>query len=149
MENLINSIVITEKTQAYIVSRFSKEDGADETNSESQIMNGAVATLQFVLSSSLPNLTVYEWQCVLNTFNGTMSDHEHIESFQSIDSRMMEDMGAADVDELEEKYAQVVLKMRKLNVIEQYSVADMCRKYWNNSHSEQNLLATIEKLRGV
>lgn len=141
--------MISEKTQAYIATRFRKEDGTAETYSWSQGINGAVATLQFVLSNSLPDLTEYEWECVLNTFNGTMWDDERIESFLSIASRMMDEIGAVDINEVEEKYAHVVRKMHKLSVVEQYSVADMCRKFWSNSHSEKTMLEIIEKLKNI
>lgn len=148
MPSIKKSIMISDKSQAYIVCRFRKED-AQDVFSWSQGINGAVSTLQFILANSLPELTEYEWECVLNTFNGTMWDDERIESFLSIASRMMDNIGAVDINEVEENYANAVRKMHALTAVEQYAVADMCRKFWSDSHKESTMAEIIDSLKGI
>lgn len=148
MSSIKKSVMLGKNTQKYISARFRKEHEQD-VFAWSQGLNGAVSTLQFVLANSLPDLTEKEWFVVLNVFNGTMWDDERIESFLSIATRMMDDVGAIDVNQLDPDYKAIVIKMHGLSAVEQYAVSDMCRKFWANRQEAAPLLEMIEKLKGL
>ncbi|WP_298150642.1 hypothetical protein [Flavobacterium sp.] len=146
MASLKKSVMLSDQTQNYIAAR-QRSDAGDY--SWSQGVNGAVSALQFILANSLPDFTEKEWLAILSCFNGNMYDDTRVESFLSLSSRMMDDVGAIDINELEASYREVVIKVHKLTVVEQYAVSDMCRKFWANKHENEQLLDIIEKLKRV
>lgn len=148
MPSIKKSVMLSEQTQQYIQARHRRDDAQDDF-SWSQGVNGAVSALRFVLANSLPDLTEKEWLAVLNVFNGTMYDDQRIQSFLSLASRMMDDVGALDINQLDPEYKAIVLKMHSLSVVEQYAVSDMCRKFWANKQENGSLLEIIARLKEV
>lgn len=150
MPSIKKSVMLSEQTQNYISSRQRSEDG---DYSWSQGVNGAVHALTWMLDQALPELTQYEWECVLNTFNGTMFDDMRMQSFLSLSSRMMDERGALSLEDVEPEYAAVIRRVHQLSLIEQYAVADTARKFWAKSFGKieegMTLIDLINLRRGV
>jgi len=149
MPSIKKSVMLSEKMQNYIAARQRLEN-EDDDYAWSRGVNAPCSALIWITNQVLPDLTEYEWQCVLNVYNGHHFD-DNIHNWTGIAGCMMDDVGAISIEELEPNYAEVVKKMHKLSAIEQYAVMDMTRKFWANPHTDKgknSLLEIIESLKG-
>lgn len=82
---------------------------------------------------SLPQLTMHEWQMVLNAYDGSsIEPHQPL----TIATDIMDDRGAISLTDLTPEYLQLVQKIHKLSQAEQVAIMDFVQKYWAYDWSE-------------
>lgn len=126
MPSVKKSVMFSDQTVAYIKARTREENEI----SWSQALNEGFKALAWLTKQSLPELSDYEWQMLMNVYAGRII--KFTPPFR-IASDMMDDRGEISIETLEkvdQAYTMLVRKMHGLSQIEQFAVLDFIQKFW-------------------
>lgn len=99
----------------------------------SESINAAFEQLRFLLRSSLPSLSMDEWQAILNVYTGCYFPAHGVPA--RIASDMMDNIGAVDITIVEERapdYAALVRKTHAMSQLEQLAILYFVQIFWSN-----------------
>ena len=126
------SVFLSDYTVNWIESTTSKKlNGTDIDGPKwSESINATFEQFRFLLRTSLPELTMAEWQTILNVYAGCYFPAHGVPA--RIASDMMDNIGAVDLNQVEQNYADLVRKVHAFNQVEQLAILYFVQIFWSN-----------------
>ena len=99
----------------------------------SEAINATFEQFRFLLRESLPDLSMDEWQIILNVYAGTYFPAHGVPA--RIASDIMDNIGEVDianVDNLMPEYAALIRKTHVMSQLEQLAILYFVQIFWSN-----------------
>jgi len=123
------SVMIHSTTLAVMNAMTDKRSNDENSPQWSSLVNRAVIVNDFLFRASMPDLSINDWQVILNCYAGTVGSLEH-PPFR-ISSDLMDDRGLIDIDLHPDK--DLVKRVHVMSQCEQFAILSFVERYWNNN----------------
>ena len=138
------SVFLSDVTSHW-VEITTKKDGLDTGAKWSEAINATFEQFIFLLRSSLPTLTVSEWEIILNVYAGCYFPAHGTPV--RIASDIMDNFGEVDIDSLRPEYADLVRKTHAMSQTEQMSILYVVQMFWSKTwKTQENFEAVITEI---
>jgi hypothetical protein len=121
------SVFLSDYTVGWIEST-TKKDSHDQGPKWSESLNATVEQFRHLLRTNLPELTRDEWTCLLNVYTGCYFPAHGVPA--RIASDMMDNVGAVDIAELSDEYAELVRKTHAMSQAQQLAILYFVQMFW-------------------
>lgn len=128
------SVFLADHTVEWIESSTSRKINWNEPEGPkwSEAINATFEQLRFLLRESLPDLSMEEWETLLNVYSGCYFPAHGVPA--RIASDMMDKIGAVDIGEVETNtpdYAALIRKTHKMSQPEQLAILYFVQIFWS------------------
>jgi len=127
------AVFLSDRAAEWIQATTKKDHPAQDGPKWSESINATFEQLRFLLKSSLPELTIDEWQIILNVYAGTYFPAHGIPC--RIASDMMDNIGEISLDNVNEEYAKLVRKLYAMSQLEQLAILYFVQIFWSGKWS--------------
>lgn len=126
--SLKKSVMFSDQAVTYITARTRDQNDI----AWSQSVNRTFEAVEWLSRYLLPELNQQEWELILNTYAGCITDfHRPLR----IASDMMDNFGEVDINDLSPEIAGVVRKCHALSQPQQFAVMDFINVFWSRDWS--------------
>jgi hypothetical protein len=125
---LKKSVFLSTRTAAWIES-ITKKESHGEGPKWSEAINATFDQFRFLLKSELPELTMEEWEVILNVYTGCYFPAHGVPA--RIASDMMDNVGAIDLSELSAEYSEMVKKVYAFSQVQQLAILYFVQIFWS------------------
>lgn len=99
----------------------------------SESINSTFDQLRYLLKTSLPELSIDEWEIILNVYAGSYFPAHGVPARIARD--MMDNVGACSIEELSHDYAKLVKKVHTFSQTQQLAILYFVQIFWVNDWS--------------
>jgi hypothetical protein len=126
------SVFLSDYTGHWITTTTVKKSNGEEIDGPkwSESINATFEQFRFLLRQSLPDLSMEEWQTLLNVYAGSYFPAHGVPA--RIASDMMDNIGAVDINKVDKTYADLVRKIYDFNQTEQLAILYFIQIFWAN-----------------
>jgi hypothetical protein len=124
-----------------------KKDDFEQGAKWSEAINATFEQLIYLVRSSLPELSVKEWEIILNVYAGCYFPAHGVPA--RIASDIMDNFGEVDIDDIKPELAAFVRKTHAMSQTEQLAILYVAQmflsKNWGSYNDFQDIINAIKK----
>lgn len=137
------SVVLSDENQIIVEKQYQGK-WSFAVNQQFDIANEYAGVIRRLAVQLLPELSMEEWQYVLNAFSGCIHD-ERFRTAPRIASAVMDDYGVEILDDCTPEFQAIIRRLAALSESQQFAVREFAAWYWSDEavHGESLIDSVI------